>query len=561
MRIALVVITILSIYNAALPATIFIPDDFAGIQDAIDASTNGDTIIVRDGTWTGTGNKNLDFGGKAITLRSEKGPQNCIIDCELDGRGFYFHSGETDKSVVDGFTITNGNISDYGGAVSCEYSSPTFTNCTCSGNTAGDGGGGMRNVNSSPTVIECTFGGNSAGSEGGGMRNYYSSPTVIECTFSWNSAGSEGGGINFFWSSNPTLNNCIFYRNSSRKGGGMFNDNSHPTLNGCTFIENWAPWGGGMENYIQSSPTLNNCTFSGNSASTNGGGMSLDRLCNPTLNNCTFSGNSAGEGGGGMSLIYQCAPTLNNCTFIENWAPRGGGLMNDAVCDPTLNNCTFSGNSAGEGGGGMCIIHDSYSTLNNCILWGNSAPIGPEIYGRNATVAYSNVKGGWPGTGNIDDDPLFANTANYDFHLTWASPCRNTGNNSVVTESYDFEGDPRIHDGTVDMGSDEFHLHLYSIGDAILGSSIDVKVVGTPGTSPLTLGLGSGIQDPPQGTPYGELWLLLPVLKQIPMPDIGTDGLSVLNGTIPVSWLSGEQYPFQALAGSELTNLMVLTVE
>ena len=60
------------------------------IQAGIDASVNGDAVIVADGTYMGVGNKNLDYGGRLITLQSENGAATCIIDCEAEGRGFHF---------------------------------------------------------------------------------------------------------------------------------------------------------------------------------------------------------------------------------------------------------------------------------------------------------------------------------------------------------------------------------------------------------------------------------------------------------------------------------------
>jgi hypothetical protein len=161
--------------------TYYVPDNFATIQEALDAAADWDTIIIRDGTYTGIGNRDLDFGGKAITLRSENGPDNCIIDCEGKGRGFYFHNGETPDSVVDGLMITNGLVSiaacapalSNGGGILCRRASPTITNCTIAGNRAyveipdysmefGHGGGFACMEGSSPIISNCVFWQNSA---------------------------------------------------------------------------------------------------------------------------------------------------------------------------------------------------------------------------------------------------------------------------------------------------------------------------------------------------------------------------------------------------------------
>ena len=143
-------------------ATIKVPTDYSTIQTAIDAASDGDTVMVADGTYTGEGNKDLDFKGKAITVQSENGPENCIIDCEENGRGFYFHSGEGSISVVSGFTVTNGKIADNGAGIYCSSSSPTITNCIISNNTnpgswPSYSGAGIYCSFSSPAITNCTI--------------------------------------------------------------------------------------------------------------------------------------------------------------------------------------------------------------------------------------------------------------------------------------------------------------------------------------------------------------------------------------------------------------------
>ncbi len=103
-----------------------VPVPYATIQAAIDAAVNDDTVLVADGTYTGAGNRDLDFGGRAITVRSENGAVPCIIDIQGNAgdphRAFHFHSGETAASVVEGFTIKKG-LMNRGVAVLCEANS------------------------------------------------------------------------------------------------------------------------------------------------------------------------------------------------------------------------------------------------------------------------------------------------------------------------------------------------------------------------------------------------------------------------------------------------------
>src|SRR5262249_19509425 len=132
-----------------LAEDIHVPADQPTIQAGIDAAAESDVVILADATYTGSGNKNLDFHGKAITVRSESNdPRRCLIDCQQDGRGFSCHRGETAASTLSGLTIQNGQVSDAGGGIYCSNSSPTVKNCIFRGNSvptstdlSGGGGG------------------------------------------------------------------------------------------------------------------------------------------------------------------------------------------------------------------------------------------------------------------------------------------------------------------------------------------------------------------------------------------------------------------------------------
>ncbi len=268
-------------FSNALAEELLVPTQHSTIQSAINASFDNDTIIVAPGTYTDLGNRDIDFLGKAITVRSTDPEDPCvvvatIIDCNGTvsdhHRGFYFHSGEDANSVLAGLTITSGRIGD-GGAIRCDGSSPTVTKCTFSGNSALSMGGGMASDNNS-------------------------NPTVTNCTFSANWAGNGGGGMANLNNSSPTITNCIFRENRHEwpvtGGGGMVNANSDPTITNCTFSGNSTTYfGGGMWNVNHSKPTVTNCTFSGNVAGYYGGGMYNTSNSDPTLTNCILWGNTA----------------------------------------------------------------------------------------------------------------------------------------------------------------------------------------------------------------------------------------------------------------------------
>ena len=78
-------ILILAAHSTALSEIIYVDDDgsadFDTIQAAIDAAFDGDVVLVAPGTYAGDGNRDIDFGGKAITVKSEAGPESCIIQC------------------------------------------------------------------------------------------------------------------------------------------------------------------------------------------------------------------------------------------------------------------------------------------------------------------------------------------------------------------------------------------------------------------------------------------------------------------------------------------------
>ena len=174
-----------------------VPDQYATIQAAIDAAQTGDTVLVADGLHHGAGNFDLDYGGKNIVVRSENGPEFCTLSCGADGRGVYFHSGESADAVFEGFTIVQG-WSDLGGAIRCEGEcSPTIVNCVLTHNHADGYGGGLYvRDGASVTVVSCNVSENMTHScDGGGIMCNNATLDLVNCLISKNHAENYGGGL------------------------------------------------------------------------------------------------------------------------------------------------------------------------------------------------------------------------------------------------------------------------------------------------------------------------------------------------------------------------------
>jgi len=218
--------------------------------------------------------------------------------------------------------------------------------------------------------------------------------------------------------------------------------------------------------------TIQNNTISGNSAPYRGGGL-YD--CDGTIQNNTISGNSARFNGGGL---HDCDGTIRSNTITGNVALGvygidgvGGGLNE---CDGIVQNNTIAGNSAAAGGG----LAGCNGTIINCIVWGNTAPEGAQLY-DSSEPSYSCIEG-WigAGEGNISEDPQFVDPdgrdddpetyEDNDYRLLRTSPCIDAGiNEEWMVGAVDLDGDPRILDGTVDMGAYEGYLAIWYVDGAV----------------------------------------------------------------------------------------------
>jgi len=386
---------------------IHVPGQQPTIKAGIVLAQENDTVMVSAGTYIGAQNRDLDFGGKAIVLKSMKGATLTIINCQgssfIPHRGFRIHQGEDSTTVIEGFTIINGFAPPAGPA------------------SESIGGGILCENGSSPTVRDCVFYDNYAANGGGALAFIEgSSPRVSGCTFVDNTALHDTGATNIGYGgaircekSEPIFRNCIFNSNRANIGGGMSCSNSNVIVESCEFSSNIA------EVYVTFEPA----------GPGYGGGLHLDSS-SIMLDYCVFDRNAALTGNnmsyataeGGAIYAYRSMPTLINCTMYGNQVEeygegmpgRGAGIfLLDSPAE--IHNSIIAYGLGGEGI--ACPYNQAFDTI-----------MLPNI---GCTDIHGNQFGDWTDSlafladinGNFSSPPYFCKPEVGDLNLWAYSPC------------------------------------------------------------------------------------------------------------------------------------------
>lgn len=298
------------------------------IQSAIDAASDLDQVWIYNGTYTGSGNQDITFGGKKITVRSLSGrPEDVVIDPQGSARAFLLMSDEGPGSVVEALTLRGAQGLGDGGAVSCSSGAPTFVNCRFEENATLGRGGAFFAVRCHPALLQCTFVENEADGHGGAVAiGHHSSPALIGCSFTDNHTQADGGGL---WCDHSALQGI-----------------RTPVIMDCSFADNTAgAKGGGLCCHRQLTPHLYGCTWAGNSA-VDGGGIAFYDMADGWIRRCTLSGNSAGGSGGGIYLTDASEPSIDHT--IVAFSGSGNGIDCPTGSVPTLACVDIYGNAGGD---------------------------------------------------------------------------------------------------------------------------------------------------------------------------------------------------------------------
>lgn len=239
--------------------------DYTNLWAANVAASDGDTILVAPGTYSGTQNTDVNLYAKNLVFESEGGAAVTVIDGSSQYGGFYITNGQDSTTVVRGFT---------------------FLNCY-----RGSNGAAFEISNASPIVEDCVFEACSSGSNGGALTFFASSTVVRDCMFWDNWADFRGGAIYSYYGA-VSVSRCLFYENSaspSWKGGAVFLNNTSDQYTNCTFVENVTD---AVRVEVSPDVTVTNCIIAG---TVNGVAVCDNVEDGSEVTHCVVFGNAAGD--------------------------------------------------------------------------------------------------------------------------------------------------------------------------------------------------------------------------------------------------------------------------
>ncbi|HMB70713.1 MAG TPA: right-handed parallel beta-helix repeat-containing protein [bacterium] len=400
--------------------------DFPTIQAAVDAASGGDEILLEDGTFLGPGNRDVDYLGKAVTIRSRSGNRSaCVIDCEsADSSGFVFRSGEGNGSVLADLTVTWSHnlypgVRAYSSSPTvrnvvvtqprrtgmyAEYGAPVITGCLVESNVyATTYTAGISLLSASATIEDCSF---RDLDDVACILAWGGTTTVRRCDFSGN-LGTAISVLSGPWTStepSASIEDCVVTNNTMSTAIYLAGDGSSSfTVRRCVISGNTSTRSGwGLR--VGSSGTvpfvIEYCLISGNPSH----GMYLGGTAGGTVAGCKVLRNGGAgivaNGGTGSLLIENCEiegnggvgadlPWYSAATPLEirDCIVRSNGTGIQLAGNPSVVRCTVQGNS----GAGISVSGANGASVRECLVTGNGRGFAvvssPELTVEHCTVA------------------------------------------------------------------------------------------------------------------------------------------------------------------------------
>ena len=361
--------------NPGCPGAGTSSDPYCVVQDALDASVDGDVIHVAAGHY----NERLIVEMRDITLLGTDGAHDTIIDAGGSGTALLFRNGAGVTPVVEGFTFTGGTGTfDQGGGVLIDNSSPTLRECIIKGNHTLGRGAGLYARNFSNTNLEnCEFRENTTAADGGGIFCSGGSLTLFGCGVELNVAEGNGGGIYIRNNASLSLLASVISFNTTlyEDGAGIYLSGTEFEVIKCQIRRNFCGRNGsGLAIHNNSSGEISKTSIKGNRTFMDGSGFHIDSS-QVTLNRTHLIENACGRNGGGICAINNAEISIHLGFFRRNHSKgcHGGGIYLDSVSGLQIDTCKFLTNIARYDGGGIYAINCSNARFDYCAFGKNRA--------------------------------------------------------------------------------------------------------------------------------------------------------------------------------------------
>ena len=337
------------------------------------------------------------------------------------------------------------------------------------------------------------------------------------CRFQYGKAAldndQDGGALRIFGCDNVEISHSKLFYNFSREHGGALNaENSKVVIHDCDVSNNllrsevdtiYFMYGAGLR-FLKCEVDITTTDFRYNYSETSiGGAMSIDS-CSVRIDRCRFEHN-VGLNGGGLYLIrcYDNPCSITNSLFANNISVHFAGGLAISDSSPMLANLTVVNNlSIGVNCGGIFFYQHSSPIVLNCIVYDNfnNVPLeepvqmwswtyddfAPEFHNCLVQFGFDNISNNEVISiyeNCLDEDPLFVDPENEDFHLGAESPCINAGSPDTpasILDGLDLEGTGRVNDGLIDLGAYEYDMD--GIIETAQNESL-LRIVGNPITA------------------------------------------------------------------------------
>ena len=419
--------------TVASGADLLVPNQYPTIQSAVQAASDGDTILLSPGTYQSDtpGVPIMYCSNKSITVRSASSLSRAVLDCMSEEEGISLNAspGNTPTVTLSGLNIvrSKGNgltvyrsdlsiqdctISECEGAAIFAVESSIHLNSTSILENVGASYAAVTLSNSTGSMVSCRVEGNVSEGDGGGLRAVESEVTIVDSAFNDNVASKRGGAVA---ARNSTLHmsGCAVRGNAAglpsnpMAGGGMYLRGSECTMQECWVSDNTAFNGGGISAVYSSSLDMALTHIVGNHASNLGGGVHVFNETTLTGNLCAFSGNTADFSGGGLHA-YVADVSLGWVNVSGNHAGESGGGLTLQNTSSRINFSEFTANTSSLIGGAAYVTSGSMlASFNECAFTENVAGPHEQIWRCSGGAIY----GGWHSVVEIASCQVHSNHA------------------------------------------------------------------------------------------------------------------------------------------------------